>query len=332
MLVIAGPRMDRQGFQHGFHAADTDHSGHIDLPEFKHLISFIVWLNEQRHLVQELQEAFPDGLGEMEFYSGCQILGFHCSDSDAKYLFTHHLKHEKLGQFQSHDSEGDGYRRPMTFETFIEWAVRYACVTLKGEQEKETPAQARARQIDFLTRELENMAGEFGDIHMVDLVSVMTTKKTDIAHRGPAWKQALTKAVGTASECSHLLAAAFKNSTERNEGFPNLAERSMRAIVQMCTREEYFSGQNIVTEGEEDGRYFVLRRGVVEVIIEGRGKVGSLEWGTGFGEIGLLLHTKRTATVRCTSPCELYVHKQSAVVVVMYTSTLQRLIDPSSDV
>lgn len=44
-------QMGRHLFQHGFHAADTDHSGHIDLPEFKHLISFIVWLNEQRHLV-----------------------------------------------------------------------------------------------------------------------------------------------------------------------------------------------------------------------------------------------------------------------------------------
>ena len=76
-------------------------------------------------------------------------------------------------------------------DTFIEWAVRYACVTLAGEPEKQTPGEARARQVGFLTRELESMAGEYGDIHMVDLVSVMTTKKN--AHRRPAWKQALTK-------------------------------------------------------------------------------------------------------------------------------------------
>jgi hypothetical protein len=32
----------------------------------------------------------------------------------------------------------------------------------------------------------------YGDVHMVDLVSVLTTKKKDITHRGPAWKQAPT--------------------------------------------------------------------------------------------------------------------------------------------
>jgi CRP-like cAMP-binding protein len=32
-----------------------------------------------------------------------------------------------------------------------------------------------------------------------------------------------------------------------------------------------------------------------------------MEWGMGFGEIGLLLNTKRTATIKCVTPCEVYV-------------------------
>ena len=297
------PFMDSTGFQRSFHAADLDNSGHIDLKEFRHLIAFIVWLNEQRHSVQELEEAFPDGVGEAEFYCGCMRLAFHCGDSEAKFLFEQHCKY--LGLTDDDDEEEE---KRMPFDEYITWAVRYACVTLKGEVEKESPAEARARQVAFLSKELESMAGEYGDVHMVDLVSVMTTKKTDFAHAHiPAWKQALKKAVGAANECSQLLASAFKNSTARNEGFPNLTKRSMIAIVQMCTRQEFFTGQRVITQGDTDGNYFVLRRGVVDVSVDGVGKVGQMEWGMGFGEIGLLLNTKRTATITCASPCELYV-------------------------
>ena len=35
------PCMDVQGFQRAFEAADLDASGHIDMEEFKHLLTFI---------------------------------------------------------------------------------------------------------------------------------------------------------------------------------------------------------------------------------------------------------------------------------------------------
>eukprot|EP01046_Picozoa_sp_COSAG06_P004743 COSAG06_NODE_203_length_20332_cov_14.679978_11_plen_1688_part_00 len=307
------PFIDSTGFQLGFHAADVDSSGTIDLKEFRHLIAFIVWLNKQRHTVQELEEAFREaGVGEEEFYCGCMRLNFHCNDSEARFLFEQHCKHLGLMD-DDEDGDEDEERKRMPFDEYITWAVRYACVTLKGEVHVESPLEARARQITFLSNELESMAGEYGDVHMVDLVSVMATKKTDFAHAhtgahtGPIWKQALTKAVGAANECSHLLASAFESSTARNEGFPNLTKRSIIAIVQMCTRCEYFTGQRVIMQGDTDGKYFVLRRGIVEVSVDGVGRVGQMEMGMGFGEIGLLLNTKRTATITCTSPCELYV-------------------------
>jgi hypothetical protein len=45
----------------GFRAADTDCSGCIDLKEFKHLIGFVQWLNEELHTVQDIQAAFAEG-------------------------------------------------------------------------------------------------------------------------------------------------------------------------------------------------------------------------------------------------------------------------------
>ena len=312
------PLMDTIGFRRGFVAADLNNSGQIDLKEFRHLIAFIVWLNEHRHTVQEIEEAFTNGVGEAEFYFGCMRLSFHCDDTEAKFLFEQHCQHLGLVSVAAAHSSAQLEDVQMTFDQFIMWAVRYACVTLKGEAEAETPAQVRARQIAFMSKELESMSGEYGDVHMIDLVSVMTSTKTDFAHANiPAWKQALTKAVGAASECTQLLAAALKNSTERNEGFPQLSQRSLNSIVQMCTRCNYFTGQNITTQGETDGRYFVLRRGRVEVHIDGVGKVGQMEWGQGFGEIGLLLNTKRTATIKCATPCEVYVLERADYETVL---------------
>ena len=323
------PLMDTIGFRRGFVAADLDRSGQIDLKEFRHLIAFIVWLNEHRHTVQEIEEAFVNGVGEGEFYFGCMRLSFHCDDTEAKFLFEQQCQHLRLASEATADNSAQLEDIQMTFDQFITWAVRYACVTLKGEAEVETPAQARARQIAFMSKELESMAGEYGDVHMIDLVSVMTSTKTSFAQANtPAWKQALTKAVGAASECSQLLAAALKNSTERNEGFPNLSQRSLNSIVQMCSRQNYFTGQNITTQDETDGRYFVLRRGRVEVHIDGVGKVGQMEWGMGFGEIGLLLNTKRTATIKCATPCEVYVLERADYETVISMLPREQRLGP----
>eukprot|EP01043_Picozoa_sp_COSAG02_P013474 COSAG02_NODE_539_length_20605_cov_93.802155_12_plen_1314_part_00 len=323
------PCMDKSGFHRGFNAADLDNSGHIDLTEFRHLIAFIVWLNEHRHLVQEIEQAFADGVGEAEFYCGCARLSFHCGDTDAKLLFQQQCQHLGLVSEELRHSSSELDDVKMSFDQFISWAVRYACVTLKGGVEVESPAQVRARQIAFMSKELESMAGEYGDVHMIDLVSVMTTKKTDFAHANvPTWKQAFTKAVGSANECSKLLAAAFKHCTESNEGFPDLSERTRTAIVQMCTRQEYFTGQNVITQNDCDGRFFVLRRGMVEVHIDGIGKVGQMDWGMGFGEIGLLLHTKRTATIKCATPCELYVLERADYETVVSMLPREQRLGP----
>ena len=72
-------------------------------------------------------------------------------------------------------------------------------------------------------------------------------------------------------------------------------------------KEEFFVSQNVITQGEQDDRYFVLRRGKVEVHIDGVGVVSTLQWGMGFGEVALVLGTTRTATIRCKTPCEVYV-------------------------
>ena len=164
-----------------------------------------------------------------------------------------------------------------------------------------------------MKKELESYAGEFGDVHLLDLVSVVHKDKkahSGLLSGGPKSTISRTKSlfqsgVRTAREVSNLVKKGLAASTERNDAFPRLTDESLGLIVQMCGKEEYFSGQNIITQGEMDDRYFVLRRGCVDVYMDDR-RLGSMEQGVGFGEIGLLLNTKRTATVKCATPCEVY--------------------------
>lgn len=127
----------------------------------------------------------------------------------------------------------------------------------------------------------------------------------------------MKKATTSVLECSELVKKGIEFSTAKNDSFPNLNDEGLRMMVRMCCKEEYFAGQNIITEGEIDSRYYVLRRGRVDVIISDQSKrdengepleikVASMDWGMGFGEIGLLLATKRTATIRASTPCEVF--------------------------
>ena len=73
------PYMDTRGFERAFNAADDDGSGSIEMPEFLQLVQYIVWLNEKRHSVTELEDAFrsDDGAGTTILHS-CSLQRHAC--------------------------------------------------------------------------------------------------------------------------------------------------------------------------------------------------------------------------------------------------------------
>lgn len=132
-----------------------------------------------------------------------------------------------------------------------------------------------------------------------------------------------------------LIKRGVENSCVRNDSFSKLPDAILRRLMPMCVKEEYFSGQNIVTQGESDPTYYVLRRGRVEVIQENHGEektLRKLESGAGFGEIGLLLGTKRTATIKCMTPCDVFVLEKADYETVLALLPCDQRVGPLAKV
>ena len=69
--------------------------------------------------------------------------------------------------------------------------------------------------------------------------------------------------------------------------------------------EVYIPGDEVVSFGDEGDKMYFINSGSLDVIIENGSVVASLSDGNFFGEMALLMDTKRTATIRCNSYCDL---------------------------
>lgn len=100
--------------------------------------------------------------------------------------------------------------------------------------------------------------------------------------------------------------------------FQDCDRRFIRSIVlrlqpQVCLPEDY-----IVTEGEVGNEMYFLRRGDVD-IVSGDGQVvyKTMSDGAFFGEISMLTGTRRTASVRASTYCDLYYLKRKDFLEVL---------------
>lgn len=90
----------------------------------------------------------------------------------------------------------------------------------------------------------------------------------------------------------------------RSSPFSNLPWESVRGIAGQMKRLWVATEGIILREGDEGDRFYLIRRGRVEILRDGH-RVQTLETGDFFGEIALLAKTKRTATVRALVDTEL---------------------------
>jgi hypothetical protein len=163
--------------------------------------------------------------------------------------------------------------------------------------------------------ELEGRAGKFGDVFFEDLASLVhrTVSRTHSCGPIPTEATSKLKRIGEfVSERQRLLSQGIKDALTRVDSFPKLSAASLQTLASNTTTDGYFAGQNIITQGEyDDSSFRVLRRGQADIIVDGV-VVDSVGKGAGIGEMSLLFGTRRSATVRCVTACEVIVLSRAA--------------------
>jgi len=88
--------------------------------------------------------------------------------------------------------------------------------------------------------------------------------------------------------------------------FARCSKKELAEVAKLADEIDFKPGKDLIREGERGREFFVLLDGTAEVRRKGR-KISTLGPGDFFGEIALVAHTPRTATVTTTSPVDLLV-------------------------
>lgn len=84
-----------------------------------------------------------------------------------------------------------------------------------------------------------------------------------------------------------------------------LPGETLAKLAQEMRREQVAAGAQIVTEGDDGDRFYVVIAGMLSVAQTTRGAVGVLRPGDYFGEVALAMGVPRTASVRALTPATL---------------------------
>jgi CRP/FNR family cyclic AMP-dependent transcriptional regulator len=83
--------------------------------------------------------------------------------------------------------------------------------------------------------------------------------------------------------------------------FADLSEHERRQVAQWADEVDVPAGKHLVDEGNFPHEFFVIEEGTADVL-HGEEKLAELGPGDFFGEIALVEHLRRTASVVATSP------------------------------
>lgn len=91
---------------------------------------------------------------------------------------------------------------------------------------------------------------------------------------------------------------------------------TLESLARALTPEDVPAGVDVITQGEEGDRFFVIADGEVDIITDGT-LVATLTRGDGFGEIALMYDVPRTATVRTRAEARLYTLEREDFLVAL---------------
>jgi CRP/FNR family transcriptional regulator, cyclic AMP receptor protein len=104
--------------------------------------------------------------------------------------------------------------------------------------------------------------------------------------------------------------------------FANCSKQELAQIGGIADEIDLREGTELTRQGAPGREFFVLIEGTADVIKDGQ-KVNTLEGGDFFGEIALVHHAPRTATVTATSPVR---------TLVISERNFKRLLEESPEI
>ena len=104
--------------------------------------------------------------------------------------------------------------------------------------------------------------------------------------------------------------------------FATCSKKELAAISGIADEIDLKEGKELTRQGSPGREFFVLVEGTADVVKDGK-KVNSLEGGDFFGEIALVHHAPRTATVIATSPVR---------ALVITERSFKRLLEESPEI
>ena len=97
-------------------------------------------------------------------------------------------------------------------------------------------------------------------------------------------------------------APATVHELSRVELLSGLSGEELTTIAKRMQREEVPPGRQVVREGDDAERFYVVLSGIFAVSQEDLGPRRVLQPGGYFGEVGLAMNVPRTASVRALTP------------------------------
>ncbi len=91
----------------------------------------------------------------------------------------------------------------------------------------------------------------------------------------------------------------------RCEAFAKLTPDMLTKVAEKMVKERFQAGDVIIRQGDEGDKFYLIRRGAVEVSVDGT-VIDTMKEGDFFGEISLLTGKPRNATVRALERVETY--------------------------
>ncbi|HET7855292.1 MAG TPA: cyclic nucleotide-binding domain-containing protein [Gaiellaceae bacterium] len=109
---------------------------------------------------------------------------------------------------------------------------------------------------------------------------------------------------------------------ERVPLFANCSKRELARVAALADEIDLAEGKELTRQGAPGREFFVLVDGTADVLKDGK-RVNSMGHGDFFGEIALVHHAPRTATVKATSPVR---------ALVVTERNFRRLLDDSPEI